>query len=80
MKDASESTRVVILTNNYKITGYISLLPGSRLTDYIRDSKNFIAVTEAFIADREGRELFKGNFLNVSCNHIEIILPADQAG
>ena len=48
-----------------------------RLTDYVRENKEFIAVTQVNVADREGKDLFRTHFLNVSTSHIEIILPAE---
>ena len=40
-------TKVTILTGTYRVKGYIELLPGARLTDYLVESKDFIAVTDA---------------------------------
>lgn len=48
-----------------------------RLTDYIRENKEFIAVTQVKVTDRDGKDLFRTHFLNVSTDHIEIILPAE---
>ena len=48
-----------------------------RLTDYVRENKEFIAVTQVNVTDREGKDLFRTHFLNVSTSHIEIILPAE---
>ena len=39
-------TKVTILTGSYRIKGYIDLIPGARLTDYIVEAKSFVAVTE----------------------------------
>jgi|BioPla2DNA2_1021312.scaffolds.fasta_scaffold01754_9 hypothetical protein len=68
---------VKIWTNNFIITGDIDTLRDERLTDYIRENKDFIAVTRVRVADRSDKELFGTNFLNVSTSHIEIILPAE---
>jgi hypothetical protein len=40
-------TKVVILTGTYRIKGYIDLVPGARVTDYMVEAKSFIAVTDA---------------------------------
>src|SRR3972149_5120042 len=40
-------TKVTILTGTYRIKGYIDLLPGARLTDYIVEAKDFVALTNA---------------------------------
>jgi hypothetical protein len=76
--DASESkTKVTILTGSYRIKGYIDLLPGARVTDYMAEAKEFIALTDAEVWELVpgGRQLQKAPFMNVSRHHIEIILP-----
>lgn len=67
-------TKVTILTATYRIKGYIELVAGARVTDYMVDSKDFIAVTDAEV--REGDRLVMNTpFLNVSRQHIQIISP-----
>jgi len=68
---------VKIWTASFVITGEIDTMRDERLTDYIRENKDFIAVTQVNVTDREGKALFRTHFLNVSTNHIEIILPAE---
>lgn len=68
---------VKIWTNTFVITGEIDTMRDERLTDYIRENKEFIAVTQVKVTDREGKDLFRTHFLNVSTDHIEIILPAE---
>ena len=68
---------VKIWTDTFIITGEIDTTRDERLTDYIRENKEFIAVTQVNVADREGKGLFRTHFLNVSTSHIEIILPAE---
>lgn len=75
---ADESrTKVTIFTGSYRIKGYIDLLPGSRVTDYMTGSKEFIAVTEAEVFELEigGRQLMSAPFINVSRDHIQVIAP-----
>ena len=50
---------------------------GRAVYDYIRENKDFIAVTQVRVCDRNEKDLFRTHFLNVSTNHIEIILPAE---
>jgi hypothetical protein len=76
--DSSEAkTKVTILTGTYRVKGYIDLLPGARVTDYMAEAKDFIALTDAEVWELVpgGRQLQKAPFLNVSKLHIEIILP-----
>ena len=55
----------------------IDTLRDERLTDYIRENKDFIAVTQVKVSDKSEKDLFRTHFLNVSTRHIEIILPAE---
>lgn len=75
--DAEHSTRVTIFTATFRIDGQISLMPGSRLTDFVRSSDAFIAVTDATVRDRAGGKLFESAFLDVGAKFIELILPAE---
>ena len=70
-------TRVTIFTSAYRIKGYIDLIPGARVTDYMAEAKDFIAVTHAEVWDPElgGRQIIAAPFLNVSREHIQIIAP-----
>lgn len=72
-----DMTEVVLYTTRYIVHGSIALLPGSRLTDYLRESRNFIAVCEALVTDLEGRELFRSDFLDVHRDTVEIAIPKE---
>ena len=78
MSAQTEKTKVVILTINHRITGYISLYSNSRLTDYIVEAKPFIAVTDAEVMGINSKLVFTASFLNVQKDHIEIIMPVDM--
>jgi len=70
-------TKVTILTGSYRIKGFIDLLPGSRVTDFMTGAKEFIAVTDAEVFELEigGRQLMSAQFINVSRDHIQVIAP-----
>ncbi|OGA16443.1 MAG: hypothetical protein A3H32_08410 [Betaproteobacteria bacterium RIFCSPLOWO2_02_FULL_63_19] len=70
-------TKVTILTGTYRIKGYIDLLPGARLTDYIIEAKDFVAVTSAEVYESTlgGRQVFAAPFINVNRDHIQIVTP-----
>jgi uncharacterized protein DUF6812 len=70
-------TKVTILTSSYRVKGYIDLIPGSRVTDYMTAARDFIAVTNAEVWELQvgGRQVLAAPFLNVSRAHVEIILP-----
>jgi len=77
MVDNDARTKVTILTGSYRIKGYIDLLPGARLTDYLREARDFIAVTDAEVWELEigGRQLMTAKFLDVNREHIQVITP-----
>jgi hypothetical protein len=70
-------TKVTIFTGSYRIKGYIDLIPGARVTDFMAEAKEFIAVTQAEVWELEvgGRQLMAAPFLNVSRDHIQVIAP-----
>ena len=70
-------TKVTILTGTYRIKGYIDLLPGARLTDYIVEAKDFVALTnaEVYEAVLGGRQVLTAPFINVNRDHIQIVTP-----
>jgi len=79
MLSDEEKTRVIILTTHYRIRGDIALLPDSRMTDYIVNSNDFIAVINAEVMDSQGMPILTTTFLNVHKQRIEAIMPADLA-
>ena len=77
MRADETRTKVTIFTGSYRIKGYIDLIPGARVTDYMAEAKEFIAVTDAEVWELEigGRQLITAPFLNVSREHIQVIAP-----
>ncbi len=78
MPTAENRTKVTILTSNYRIKGYIDVLPGARVTDFVVEAKSFIAVTDAEVFEPElgGRQVLAAPFIDVNRQHIQIITPA----
>lgn len=70
-------TKVTILTGSYRIKGFIDLIPGARVTDYMSEAKGFIAITDAEVWELAvgGRQMISSKFLNVSRDHIQVIVP-----
>ena len=60
---------------HYRIKGYIDLLPGARVTDFMNDARGFIALTEAEVWEVAGRQVFAAPFLNLNRDHVQIITP-----
>ena len=77
MADNATRTKVTILTGSYRIKGFIDLIPGARVTDYVNDAKGFIAITDAEVWELAvgGRQMIAAKFLNVSRDHIQVITP-----
>jgi hypothetical protein len=67
--------RVVMLAGSYRIKGEIELVAGARITDYMVESKPFIAVTNAEVWDLEGRRIMVVPFLNVARDHVVVVAP-----
>jgi len=70
-------TKVTILTGSYRIKGYIDLIPGARLTDFIVEAKDFVAVTNAEVweAVLGGHQVLSAPFINVNRDCIQIVTP-----
>ena len=69
-------TKIIILTSTYRIKGYIELVPGARVTDFMAEARDFIAVTSAEVWELQpGRQVAAAPFINVSRAHIEIVFP-----
>jgi hypothetical protein len=77
MATESNGTKVTILTGSYRIKGYLDLVPGARLTDYMTEAKDFIAVTnaEVYEAVLGGRQVLSAAFINISRAHVQIVTP-----
>jgi len=67
--------RVVMLAGAYRIKGEIELVAGARITDYMVESKPFIAVTNAEVWDLGGRRIMVVPFLNVARDHVVVVAP-----
>jgi hypothetical protein len=77
MSGESYKTKVIILTSHYRIVGNIHMHSQARVTDYVCESKNFIAVTDAEIWDLDQRKVATTSFLNINREHIETVMPED---
>ena len=72
----SGTTKLTVFANGYRINGFGSVLPGARVTDYMNDSKKFIALTEAAVWDiKDGRRLLSAPFLNINRGNVEFVVP-----
>lgn len=74
---AESRTKVIVMTGSYRIVGSVDLLPGSRVTDFLSEARDFFAITDAEVWAMDGRKLFASSFLNVNRDRIELIMPED---
>ena len=72
-----DRTKVTIFTSTYRVRGFIELVPGARITDFMAEARDLIAVTNAEVWELQpgGRQVAAAPFLNVSRGHIEVIMP-----
>ena len=75
MANSESKTKVTILTDAYRIKGYIDLVPGARVTDYMHEAREFLAVIDAEVYEIElgGRQVLSAPFINVNRAHIQIV-------
>ena len=75
-----EPKRVVIYIDNYKIEGYMYLIPGARVVDEFNKQIQFIPLTDCIIYDNvSSLEIDRVNFMVVNKNRITFIFPTDEA-
>jgi hypothetical protein len=75
-----ESSLVVLYTHRFVIEGRVALVPGARLTDFLRESREFIAVVDVTLRRASDHEILKQlPFLDVRRDCIELAYPADNA-
>ena len=78
MPERDDVTSVIIFTRSYRVTGAVALArQNHRLTDYMLEAKEFIAVIKAEVTDHAGRVVLSAPFLNVQRAHVEIIVPVE---
>jgi len=81
MNQRIDATRVAIYTRDFRIVGYIGLIPGVRLTDYMVETKSFMAVTDAEVTALAGDgTIIERGFINVNRDTIQFINPLPEAG
>jgi len=69
----ANKTKITILTGTYRIKGYIELTPGARVTDYMVEAKDFIAVTDAEVWEIGDRRIMTAPFHNAPRDQIQIV-------
>ena len=75
--DEARTSEVIFYTKNHVISGKVSLVPGARLTDFMREGSEFLAVSDVSVALPDGTELFKSSFIDLRRDSIEFAVPKD---
>jgi hypothetical protein len=75
-----DRVRVMIVTDIYRIEGFLHILTGSRLTDALNSkSKDFLAVTDANIYSIGSDELvYSPEYIAVNRESIACIFPIEE--
>jgi len=76
--NSAAKTKIVVMMGNYRITGSIDIVPGTRVTDFLMECKEFIAITDAAVWDLNGRKLITSSFMSVNRDRIELIMPEEN--
>jgi hypothetical protein len=72
----SETTKLTVYANGYRISGTGSVLPGARVTDFMNESKQFIALTDVSVWDiDDGRKVMSSPFININRESVEFVVP-----
>ncbi|MCX7870594.1 MAG: hypothetical protein N2485_03340 [bacterium] len=75
-----EPKRVVVYIDNYRIEGYMYLIPGARVVDEFNKSNQFIPLTDCVIYDNTtSLEIDRVNFMVVNKNRITLVFPPEEA-
>lgn len=80
MTTHENKTKVTILTGSYRIVGYIDVLPGARVTDFMLESKAFVVVmdVEVFEAGETGRKVLTAPFIDLNREYIQIVTECSE--
>jgi uncharacterized protein YcfJ len=76
---AKQPTQVKIQTANHIITGEVHVRPDIRLKDEMNIlGETFIAVTGVVVADFQGVEQYRANFLLLNVHQIVWMIPTEE--
>ena len=71
--------KLTVLANGFRIQGEGTMLPGARVSDYLNNSRAFLALTNADVWHvTDGRKLVTTSFLNINLDSIEVVIPDDK--
>lgn len=75
-----ESKRVVIFVENYRVEGYMYLIPGARIVDELNKNIQFFPLTNCIIYDKDSSlEIDRVNFMVINKNRVTLVFPPEEA-
>lgn len=75
-----ESKRVVIFVENYRVEGYMYLIPGARIVDELNKNTQFLPLTNCIIYDKDSSlEIDRVNFMVINKNRVTLVFPPEEA-
>lgn len=75
--DESKMTDAIFYTAKHVISGKVNLLPGARLTDFMREAKDYLVVADVTVSMHDGTKLFEAGFIDLLRSSVEIAVPKD---
>ncbi len=67
--------RATVQTTTHQLIGNIHVRPDQRLKDELNEGDPFIAVTDAYILDADGKTVLQTNFLAIRRDQIVWVMP-----
>ena len=75
--DESKMTEAIFYTAKHVVSGKVNLLPGARLTDFMREAKDYLVVADVTVSMHDGTKLFDAEFIDLLRSSVEIAVPKD---
>lgn len=74
-----EARRVVIFVENYRIEGYMYLIPGARIVDELNKNIQFLPLTDCIIYDKDSSlEIDRVNFMVINKSLVSLVFPPEE--
>ena len=71
--------KAIIQTTTNRISGNIHVRPDDRLKDALDTSDHFLAVTDASVQDKDGKEMIlRANFMAINLSQILWVVPEEE--
>jgi hypothetical protein len=71
--------KAIIQTTTNRISGNIHVRPDDRLKDALDTADNFLAVTDASVQDKDGKEIIlRANFMAINLSQIVWVVPEEE--